>query len=131
MALAGATQMTQHQPTQRKKGRATQVENEPIGGEAGDPGIEWRWGARAEIELGEKGVARFVKTIYEAGKRGGEGDDEEGEGGGGGREARSGRGATGEKLMTEITRASGSKDLQGVTVVEKVEGKERDKDRAR
>lgn len=122
MALAGATQMTQHQPTQRKKGRATQAaaDDEPVGGEAGDPGIEWRWGARAEAEIGEKGVARFVEKIYQSGSGSGAG----GEG------ARSGRGATGEKLMTEIARASGSKELADVTVVKK-KGKDKDKDNDR
>ncbi|GAA5830667.1 hypothetical protein JCM5353_007579 [Sporobolomyces roseus] len=72
--------------------------------ESGDPAIEWRWGPRSEAELGEEGVARFVKFVFESGNEG----------------ARTGkRGKTGENLMSEVARAAGVKELQKA---EKVEG---------
>lgn len=72
--------------------------------ESGDPAIEWRWGPRADAELGEEGVARFVKHVFESGN----------EGGGGGK-----RGKTGESFLKEVARAAGVKELQKA---EKVEG---------
>lgn len=72
--------------------------------ESGDPAIEWRWGPRSEAELGEEGVARFVKFVFESGNEG----------------ARTGKRAkTGENLMSEVKRAAGVKELQKA---EKVEG---------
>jgi len=81
--------------------------------ESGDPSVEWRWGARAEAELGEEGVARFIQFIFESGKNGAGSSQEEGQSQGGK------RGKTGEKLMTEVARAAGVKQLQRA---EKVEG---------
>lgn len=78
--------------------------------ESGDPSVEWRWGARAEAELGEEGVARFVQLIFENGGNEG-GNSQEG----GGRK----RGKTGEKFLTEVARAAGVKQLQKA---EKIEG---------
>lgn len=81
-----------------------------MGTQAGDASVEWRWGARAESELGEAGVARFVKAIYESkhGELGGGDDDEPGE---------RAKGQTGEKLMKEIGRASGNVNLAEATAV--------------
>ncbi|GAA5835001.1 hypothetical protein JCM11251_000134 [Rhodosporidiobolus azoricus] len=83
--------------------------------ENGDPSVEWRWGARSEVEFGELGVAKFVERIFHAssassGQRG-EGDEggEGGEGGGGGGK----RGKTGERFLTEVARAAGVKELRG------------------
>lgn len=55
--------------------------------EGGDPNIEYRWGARAELEIGELGVARFVATIW------GKPDDEQ--------------------VLAEIKRAAGTNELKG------------------
>lgn len=108
LAAAGLATQTQGHATQRnKKGRATQVDDDGVvGGEAGDPGIEWRWGARAELELGEQGVAKFVQAIYES---------EVGAAQGATQAQRSGRGRSGEKLLGEIARSAGVKELAGVT----------------
>ncbi|GAA6005819.1 hypothetical protein JCM10207_007240 [Rhodosporidiobolus poonsookiae] len=47
--------------------------------ESGDPGTEWRWGARSEVEFGEVGVARFVERVFRAEERaaGSDGDDDD------------------------------------------------------
>ncbi|GAA5844158.1 hypothetical protein JCM3766R1_003275 [Sporobolomyces carnicolor] len=99
--------------------------------ESGDPSIEWRWGARAEAEVGEEGVARFVQYVFEhgdntrqatslnkrkkqKGRRGDDDDEDENESGGGRK-----RGKTGEKFLTEVARAAGVKQLQKA---EKIEG---------
>ncbi|GAA5871565.1 hypothetical protein JCM16303_000794 [Sporobolomyces ruberrimus] len=74
--------------------------------ESGDPSVEWRWGARAEAELGEEGVARFVQFIFENGNK------EKGSQGAGK------RGKTGEKFLVEIARAAGAKKLQRAEQVE-------------
>jgi melanoma-associated antigen len=66
-----------------KRGRSTQ------GGE--DDGItwEWRWGHRAQSEIGEKGLAQFMaEFMMEAEKRDANGDEDEAEGDGEGRAAR-------------------------------------------
>ncbi|GAA5968358.1 hypothetical protein JCM3765_002915 [Sporobolomyces pararoseus] len=81
--------------------------------ESGDPSVEWRWGARAEAELGEEGVARFVQFIFEnAGNEGSGSQDQQSQGG-------RKRGKTGEKFLTEVARAAGVKQLQKA---EKIEG---------
>lgn len=82
--------------------------------EGGDPNIEYRWGARAEIELGEVGVASFIQRVFEAKLRTDE-DDDDGEDGETAvqKAAKAGkRGKTGEKLLKEIARAAGSATLQ-------------------
>lgn len=35
----------------------------------GAPSFEWRWGARAEIEIGERAVAEFIGEIYSDGAK--------------------------------------------------------------
>ncbi|GAA5875109.1 hypothetical protein JCM1840_007256 [Sporobolomyces johnsonii] len=72
--------------------------------ESGDPSVEWRWGSRAEAEIGEEGVGKFVKVIFEAGAQGHQG---------GGK-----RGKTGEKFLNEVARAAGVKELQKADEVE-------------
>ncbi|KAM0750217.1 hypothetical protein T439DRAFT_334659 [Meredithblackwellia eburnea MCA 4105] len=79
-------------------------------GSGGDPNVEWRWGARAESEIGEAGIARFLQNIYEhrdraAGDDNDEEDDEEEP------QQRRAKGNSGEKMMTEIARAAGVKKL--------------------
>ncbi|KAF9466735.1 MAGE family-domain-containing protein [Collybia nuda] len=63
-----------------KRGRATQADE--------DAGItyEWRWGNRAQSEIGEKGIAQFVAEFM-VGDAGDDGDDESED------EAATGRGA--------------------------------------
>lgn len=128
---------TQHQTQRRNKGRQTQTQTqhgrssaaqgstarEEEEEEAGDPSVEWRWGARAEIELGEKAVARFVQAIYESGgteptgvNGGEEGEEQTQQQEETGAGARGGKGRTGEKLMREIARAAGTKRLEDATV---------------
>lgn len=103
-AAGGQTQATQGK-SQKLQGSGAMV---------GDPSIEWKWGSRAENEIGEMGIARFLQTIYES--KGAERDDdeeeeeEEGEGKGAA-PARRAKGNTGEKLLKEIARAAGKKDL--------------------
>ncbi|BGP17323.1 hypothetical protein JCM10213_009072 [Rhodosporidiobolus nylandii] len=79
--------------------------------ETGDPSVEWRWGARAEAEIGELGVAKFVERIFHAALPGSAAasQQQEGEGsqGAGGK-----RGKTGERFMNEIARAAGVKELK-------------------
>ncbi|KAL8276442.1 hypothetical protein RQP46_011144 [Phenoliferia psychrophenolica] len=94
--------------------QATQGKSQKNATQSGDPGVEWRWGARAESEFGEAGIARFVQEIYEAKPDGGrEEDDEDGE------EVlqKRAKGQTGEKLLTEIARASGNVNLAEATAV--------------
>ncbi|GAA5935553.1 MAGE domain-containing protein [Sporobolomyces koalae] len=74
--------------------------------ETGDPTIEWKWGARAEAELGEEGVARFVQYIFEAGAN-------KNVAGGGGK-----RGRTGENFLAEVARSAGVKELQQAETIE-------------
>ncbi|GAA5935922.1 hypothetical protein JCM1841_006592 [Sporobolomyces salmonicolor] len=65
--------------------------------ESGDPSVEWRWGSRAEAEIGEEGVGKFIKMIFESGSQGHGGEK---------------RGKTGEKFLNEVARAAGVKELQ-------------------
>ncbi|GAA5956022.1 hypothetical protein JCM21900_002647 [Sporobolomyces salmonicolor] len=65
--------------------------------ESGDPSVEWRWGSRAEAEIGEEGVGKFINMIFESGSQGHGGEE---------------RGKTGEKLLSEVARAAGVKELQ-------------------
>ncbi|KAK4700416.1 hypothetical protein P7C70_g5830, partial [Phenoliferia sp. Uapishka_3] len=90
---------------------ATQGKSQKNQQQSGDPTVEWKWGARAETEIGEVGVARFVQTIYEskAGERADSEEDEEMPA------ATAKKARTGEKLMDEIARAAGSKTLAEVT----------------
>lgn len=38
-------------------------------GEGGEIGMEWRWGARSEVEFGEIAIARFMKDVYVGGNK--------------------------------------------------------------
>ncbi|GJN91445.1 hypothetical protein Rhopal_004468-T1 [Rhodotorula paludigena] len=71
--------------------------------EAGDPSVEWRWGPRADAEVGELGVGKFVQRIFLSQS------EKEGEVGGGRK-----RGKTGERFLKEVARAAGTKDLADV-----------------
>ena len=42
------------------KNRATQEDV----GEGGDPTLEWRWGPRADVEMGELNMAKFIENFY-------------------------------------------------------------------
>lgn len=96
---------------------ATQRTQRGSGGnvvEGGDPAIEYHWGARAEIELGEVGVARFMQQVWEfkmPGAAQDESSDEEGAG------PKKRKGATGEKFMAEIARAAGTAELQDASAL--------------
>lgn len=96
--------------------------------ESGDPAVDWRWGPRAEAELGELGVARFVERVFVArSRRGGDDEgDEDGAGGGagGGRK----RGRTGERFMREVARAAGVKELAGTEGKKAAAGDRDDRD---
>jgi len=37
--------------------------------DASSPSHEWRWGARAEVEIGEKAIADFVVDLYSDGAK--------------------------------------------------------------
>lgn len=50
-ALAGATQKSKNTQDAEKN-------------EGGDPTMEWRWGPRADIEMGETNVAKFIGEFY-------------------------------------------------------------------
>ena len=56
-ATGQATQATQ-------KSRKSQIAAQATGIEDIEIGVEWRWGARSEIEFGEEGIARFVREIF-------------------------------------------------------------------
>ncbi|KAK4054333.1 hypothetical protein OIO90_003566 [Microbotryomycetes sp. JL221] len=91
---------------------ATQRTQRANGVEGGDANIEYRWGARAEVELGELGVAKFIQTIYETGEVDHDAeekeDDDDHQTEQAPRPARTG----GDKLLREIARAANSKELQ-------------------
>ncbi|GAA6064509.1 hypothetical protein JCM10212_004870 [Sporobolomyces blumeae] len=112
-ATAAASGSTQRRARQSQGGVGLDGQQE-----AGDPSIEWKWGARAEAEIGEEGVARFVQVIFEQGgreaRRGGGGGG--GDAGGEGRKKR--KGQTGEKFLMEVARAAGVKDLKTSASVE-------------
>ena len=96
---------------------ATQAsKSQQNGGAGGDPSVEWKWGARAESEFGEAGIARFVKEIYESKGPGERDDDEEG-----GEDVDVDVVNGKEKLLTEIGRASGSANLAEATAVKGLE----------
>lgn len=84
-------------------GGATQAAQNQKGGDAA---VQWRWGSRAEAEIGEVGVARFLKAIYES-KDGVAGEDDDNDAA-----RRRRKGNTGEKLLNEISRAAGEGKLQ-------------------
>lgn len=42
------------------KNRATQEDV----GDGGDPTLEWRWGPRADVEMGELNMAKFIENFY-------------------------------------------------------------------
>lgn len=85
--------------------------------ETGDPSVEWRWGARSEVEFGELGVAKFIERIFHAesaaeavaGGGGGDGASQSQGGGKGGKGKK--RGNTGERFLTEVARSAGVKEL--------------------
>ncbi|GAA5909197.1 MAGE domain-containing protein [Sporobolomyces salmoneus] len=113
---AAAATGTQTQTQGRSQAAPSRTQRSTAEGgvqESGDPSIEWRWGARAESELGEEGVARFVEFIFENGKTTGASNGEEG-GEGQGRK----RGKTGEKFLKEVARAAGVKELQRAEEIE-------------
>ncbi|BGP09105.1 hypothetical protein OF846_003262 [Rhodotorula toruloides] len=106
----GQTSATQGS-TQAKSGRATTQRTQRTnaeGGktESGDPSIEWRWGPRAEAELGELGIGKFVEAIFMS--------QSEVAGENGGRAK--GRGKTGERFLAEVARSAGVKALAGTEV---------------
>ncbi|KDE07681.1 hypothetical protein, variant [Microbotryum lychnidis-dioicae p1A1 Lamole] len=94
--------------------------------EGGDAAIEYCWGARAEVEIGEVGVAQFIQTMFEAGgpkkSLGGDDDEEEEEGEEGATERRKEtpeeKKRKAEKLMIELKRAAGTVSLQDAAEVE-------------
>ncbi|SGY13384.1 BQ5605_C010g05849 [Microbotryum silenes-dioicae] len=94
--------------------------------EGGDAAIEYCWGARAEVEIGEVGVAQFIQTMFEAGgpkkSLGGDDDEEEEEEEEGATERRKEtpeeKKRKAEKLMIELKRAAGTVSLQDAAEVE-------------
>lgn len=81
-----------------------------------DANIEWRWGARADAEIGERAIADFMADIYggsqgetarAAGKRRGNANDEAGPSNGGTQQV----GAT---FLNEIARAAGAPNVNGL-----------------
>ncbi|BGP25566.1 hypothetical protein JCM10295v2_004494 [Rhodotorula toruloides] len=103
----GATQGA----TQAKSGRATTQRTQRTnaeGGktESGDPSIEWRWGPRAEAEIGELGIGKFVEAIFMSQSEVASGKN--------GRSK--GKGKTGEKFLAEVARSAGVKALAGPEV---------------
>jgi hypothetical protein len=61
--------------------------------EGGDPSIEYKWGSRAELEIGQKGIAQFVAGIW-------------------GEEKTAENAEKYDKLQAEIRRAAGTKELK-------------------
>ncbi|SCV69945.1 BQ2448_1339 [Microbotryum intermedium] len=103
--------------------------------EGGDAAIEYRWGARAEVEIGEVGVAQFIQTIFEAGgprkSLGGNDDDDDdddddgNDDGDGARDDSERRKETpeekkrkAERLIVELKRAAGTVSLQDAAEIE-------------
>ncbi|KAI5475965.1 MAGE family protein [Pseudohyphozyma bogoriensis] len=89
----------------------TQPRSQRQANDGGDPALQWRWGARAEAEIGEVGVAKFISEIYEKMAR----VEEDGEGEEGAVVSRSKKAKTGEKLINEISRAAGEGKLAEAT----------------
>ncbi|GAA6044175.1 hypothetical protein JCM8097_007220 [Rhodosporidiobolus ruineniae] len=106
---SGHAAATQGGATQTQKGGSrtqgpARTQRTTAGGEkaeTGDPGVEWRWGPRAEAEIGERGVAKFVERIFLAESSG---ETEKG--------GKGGKGKGGERFMNEVARAAGVKELQ-------------------
>jgi hypothetical protein len=83
------------------------------GGGEGDQSVEWKWGARSEVEFGEMGIAKFMTKIFLSQGRHEEGAADEdgvplqrngnGNGVAGGNKGRKNQ----DKVMTEIARAAG------------------------
>ncbi|EJF59467.1 hypothetical protein DICSQDRAFT_172060 [Dichomitus squalens LYAD-421 SS1] len=67
----------------QKRARATQA---PTGGDDHLHAFEWRWGARALTEVGERGIAQFVAEFMESQPGHGEEEDEEEDAVGAGRD---------------------------------------------
>lgn len=61
------TTSTNGKSTQSKPKALTKRGQASGDGEVGDASIEWRWGARAEVEFGEMGIARFAQEVYDVG----------------------------------------------------------------
>ncbi|KAK4054115.1 hypothetical protein OIV83_001140 [Microbotryomycetes sp. JL201] len=98
---------------------STQRTQRASGVEAGDPGIEYRWGARSEVEFGELGIAHFIQYIYETGQNvqvvhedEDQEDDGEQVGGQQQQEHHHQQAASRDRLIKEIARAAGVKRLQ-------------------
>lgn len=115
-ATTGATQATQQGGATGRGGaggrtqgpsRTQRTNAQGDKAESGDPGIDWRWGPRADAELGEVGVAHFVERIFLA-QSSAQGDADDGEQEGAGE-----RKKKGEKLRREVARAAGVKELAG------------------
>ena len=94
-ATGQATQATQ-------KSRKSQIAAQATGVEDIEIGVEWRWGARSEIEFGEEGIARFVREIFLEKEIRGKGKKE--------------REEAGTKVMGEIQRAAGTALVEAKSV---------------
>lgn len=49
----------------KQQQEADNVEAQTGTGAGGDTGIDWRWGPRADAEIGEKNVAAFIETFFD------------------------------------------------------------------
>lgn len=111
-ATSGATQATQQGSTGGRTQNPSRTQRTDAKGdkaESGDPGLDWRWGPRADAELGEVGVAHFVERVFLAQAPLGPGygdDDGDGEG-----ESAAERRKKAAKLRREVARAAGVKEL--------------------
>ncbi|GAA5856838.1 hypothetical protein JCM9279_000847 [Rhodotorula babjevae] len=109
-ATSGATQATQQSGGGRTQGpsRTQRTNAQGDKAESGDPGLDWRWGPRADAELGEVGVAHFVERIFLAQPPRGFGhdDDDEAE-----EDSAAERKKKADKLRREVARAAGVKEL--------------------
>lgn len=45
------------------------LEKVRVQSDASSPTFEWRWGARAELEIGEKAIANFIVDLYSDGAK--------------------------------------------------------------
>lgn len=51
--------------SRREQHEADAVEARTGSGGGGDPNLSWRWGARADGEIGETNIGHFIETFFE------------------------------------------------------------------
>lgn len=51
--------------SRQQQAEADAIEAQTGAGGGGDPNLDWRWGARADAEIGETNIGQFIEEFFE------------------------------------------------------------------